>query len=121
MQVHESFDDVPEEVSGLLNSESTRIVEILKQSPSIHILKNQVYILLILEEAIEFNDFRMVKRTVQLNFFGKLFNHIELFDFGLANFLYCNNESSFDVSCQVNLSEFAFTQHRPEFELMVHL
>jgi len=83
-------------------------IEIIKKCSTIHILNYEIYVIILLEKAIKFNDIRMVKRTMEFYLFRKLIDHFVLLYFRLYDLFYCCNEPCFMMSSKIHLTKFTF-------------
>lgn len=78
MHLDDGLDDVPEVLDGLSDFDGLDDVEVFEQSASIHVLQEQIEAAIGLEEPVELDYFRVIKRAVQFDFFDELIDDVVL-------------------------------------------
>jgi len=77
MKISKSLNNISKKLNGLFDTQSSYLIEILKQSSSTHIFEDKIKMLFFLEKAIKLNYFGMIERIMKFNFFDKLMDHIK--------------------------------------------
>jgi hypothetical protein len=90
MHVREAFNNILENFNCLLTVESAHAIHILEEGTTIQILKYKVYLFPLLEETVEFNEFRMIKAIVKFYFLNELIYKIVLLQLGFGYLFYCH-------------------------------
>ena len=83
------------------------------------VLKDQVYFLLIVEVAIEFQDIRVVQIGLDFNFSEDLLLGIRLFQVRFIHYFECDNEVEFLFSCDVHGSVFPSSETFPYYKIIL--
>ena len=93
MQVDDSFYDVSEIFDCLFNAKKVDFIEVVKQSSTVHVLHDQVNVLILLKKTKELHNVWMIQCIMKLNLFWKLIDHFVLLYFWFYDFLYRRNKS----------------------------
>jgi len=102
MQINDSFYNISQVLNGFFDSKMVDFIKIVEKCSAIHILNNEIYVVILLEKAIKFDDIRMVKRTMEFYLFRKLIDHLVLLYFGFLYLFYCCNETCIMMSINKN-------------------
>lgn len=78
MHLDYCLDDVPEVLDGLSDFDGLDDVEVFEQSASVHVLEEQIEAAIGLQEPVELDYFRVIKRAVQFDFFDELIDDVVL-------------------------------------------
>lgn len=78
MHLDDGLDDVSEVLDGLSDFDGLDDVEVFEQSASVHVLEEQIEAVIGLEEPVELDYFRVIKRAVQFDFFDELIDDVVL-------------------------------------------
>ena len=78
MHLDDGLDDVSEVLDGLSDFDGLDDVEVFEQSASVHVLEEQIEAAIGLQEPVELDYFRVIKRAVQFDFFDELIDDVVL-------------------------------------------
>lgn len=76
VHVDDGLNDVPEVFDGFSEGKRGHFVEVIEESPAVHVLDHQINILFLLEETVKFYDVRVVEAGMQPNFSAQLVDHL---------------------------------------------
>jgi hypothetical protein len=121
MHVGESLDYVLEVDCCHRNFKIWNLVEIVKQSTTIHVFHNQIDEVLIFKHPEELDNIWMVKRSMQSYLLHKLLHHLVLDHLLFLNSFYSRQKTRFVVPRKKDLSELALPQRATKLESVYYL
>ena len=120
MHIIQSLDDILEILHSHPHRQTRHLVQIIKQSPPVHILHHQINILLLLKHPVKLNNIRMLQTSMQPNLLRKLIHHLILHHLPLLDLFYRSHETSVVMPGQKHLAELTLTQHTTELKSIHH-